>query len=129
MCKTNFENKHIFHHRNIHCTIQGIQWLQGWILKRPKECLESAKLLQIHNPNTLLWQLHNSTSKIVHFKKLKKQKMQEKRGDCSPSLPPPPPPLNQPMVYSTCMWLLLIVKLKTFCPIVVYCTLLNLEDM
>lgn len=92
MCKTNFENKHIFRHRNIHCTIQGIQWLQGWILKRPKECLESAKLLQIHNPNTLLWQLHNSTSKIVHFKKLKKQKMQEKRGDCSPSLPPPPHP-------------------------------------
>jgi len=38
-----------------------------------KRSLESAKLLQIHNPNTLLWQLHNSTPKIVHFKKLKKK--------------------------------------------------------
>lgn len=120
-CKqTNFENKHIFHHRNKHCTIQGIQWLQGWILKRPKECLESAKLLQIHNPNTLLWQLHNSTPKIVHFKKLKKNA--RKKGGTAALLCPPHPPLNQIMVYNTCMWLLLIVKLKTFA----YCSVLYL---
>jgi len=56
--------------------------------RMPGEC----KLLQIHNPNTLLWQLHNSTSKIVHFKKLKKQKMQEKRGTAALLCPPPHPP-------------------------------------